>query len=66
MTSLFMASIESTNRSLLKICYTIFTPFRDILTETEDKLVTKAVDRVKKEIQKAKDKEKKMWGKVFG
>ena len=35
------------------------------VTEVEDKLVTKAVDRVKKEIQKEKDKEKKMWGKAF-
>jgi tetratricopeptide (TPR) repeat protein len=32
---------------------------------TEDKLVTKAIERVKKEIQKLKDKEKKMWGKAF-
>jgi heat shock 70kDa protein 4 len=32
----------------------------------EDKLVTKATDRVKREMQKEKDKEKKMWGKAFG
>lgn len=31
----------------------------------EDKLVTKGIDRVKKEMQKLKDKEKKMWGKAF-
>lgn len=35
-------------------------------TGNEDKLVTKAMERVKKEIQKQKDKEKKMWGKAFG
>jgi tetratricopeptide (TPR) repeat protein len=34
-------------------------------TPTEDKAITKAVDRVKKAIQKEKDKEKKMWGKAF-
>ncbi len=32
---------------------------------TEDKLVTKSIERVKKEIQKLKEKEKKMWGKAF-
>jgi hypothetical protein len=31
----------------------------------EDVLVTKAFERVKKEQQKEKDKEKKMWGKAF-
>ena len=31
----------------------------------EDKLVQKAMDRVKKELQKEKCKEKKMWGKAF-
>jgi tetratricopeptide (TPR) repeat protein len=31
----------------------------------EDKLITKGMDRVKKLIQKEKDKEKKMWGKAF-
>lgn len=31
----------------------------------EDKLITKGIDRVKRLIQKEKDKEKKMWGKVF-
>lgn len=34
-------------------------------TPTEDKAITKAVERVKKLIQKEKDKEKKMWGKAF-
>lgn len=32
----------------------------------EDKLVAKAIDRIKKQMQKEKDKEKKMWGGVFG
>lgn len=32
----------------------------------EDKLIAKAVERVRKEIQKEKDKEKKMWGNAFG
>lgn len=32
----------------------------------EDKLVAKAIDRIKKAIQREKDKEKKMWGGVFG
>ncbi len=36
------------------------------ITGNEDKLVTKALERVKKEIQKLKEKEKKMWGKAFG
>ena len=31
----------------------------------EDKLITKGMERVKKLIQKEKDKEKKMWGKAF-
>jgi hypothetical protein len=31
----------------------------------EDKLISKGMDRVKKLIQKEKDKEKKMWGKAF-
>lgn len=31
----------------------------------EDKLVTKALERIKKEIAKEKNKEKKMWGKAF-
>ena len=35
------------------------------LNDVEDKLVTKAMDRIKKEIQKEKDKEKKMWGNAF-
>lgn len=35
------------------------------INDSEDKLVTKASDRVKKEIAKLKDKEKKMWGKAF-
>lgn len=35
------------------------------INDTEDKLVTKAMERVRKEIQKLKDKEKKMWGKAF-
>jgi tetratricopeptide (TPR) repeat protein len=35
------------------------------LSDMEDKLVTKASDRIKKEIQKEKNKEKKMWGKAF-
>jgi tetratricopeptide (TPR) repeat protein len=34
-------------------------------TPTEDKAITKATERVKKLIQKEKDKEKKMWGKAF-
>jgi len=29
-------------------------------------MISKAVDRIKKQIQKQKDKEKKMWGNVFG
>ena len=32
----------------------------------EDALLTKAVDRIKKEIAKIKDKEKKAYGKMFG
>jgi hypothetical protein len=32
---------------------------------SEDKAITKAAERVKKLIQKEKDKEKKMWGKAF-
>ena len=28
-------------------------------------MVSKATDRIKKEIQKEKEKEKKMWGKAF-
>lgn len=35
------------------------------LNTTEDKLVTKNIEKVKKEIAKLKDKEKKMWGKAF-
>lgn len=35
------------------------------INDSEDKLVTKGMDRVKKEIAKMKDKEKKMWGKAF-
>jgi len=35
------------------------------LNDVEDKLVTKASERIKKEIQKEKNKEKKMWGKAF-
>ena len=35
------------------------------LNDVEDKLVTKAAERIKKEIQKEKEKEKKMWGKAF-
>jgi tetratricopeptide (TPR) repeat protein len=35
------------------------------LSEVEDKLISKASERVKKEIAKQKDKEKKMWGKAF-
>lgn len=35
------------------------------LAETEDKMVTKASERIKKELQKEKNKEKKMWGKAF-
>ena len=31
----------------------------------EDKLITKGMERIKKLIQKEKDKEKKVWGKVF-
>jgi len=31
----------------------------------EDVLVTRACERIKKEQQKEKDKEKKMWGKAF-
>jgi tetratricopeptide (TPR) repeat protein len=34
-------------------------------TPTEDKAITKSIDRIKKAIQKEKDKEKKMWGKAF-
>jgi hypothetical protein len=33
--------------------------------DVEDKMVTKAAERIKKEMQKEKDKEKKMWGKAF-
>lgn len=36
-----------------------------VLSDVEDKMVTKAADRVKKEIQKAKEMEKKMWGNAF-
>lgn len=36
-----------------------------VLSDVEDKMVTKAADRIKKEIQKAKEKEKKMWGNAF-
>ena len=32
----------------------------------EDKMIPKALERIKKQIQKEKDKEKKMWGNVFG
>lgn len=35
------------------------------INDSEDKLVTKSMERVKKEISKMKDKEKKMWGKAF-
>ena len=35
------------------------------LNDTEDKLVTKGLERIKKEIAKQKEKEKKMWGKAF-
>lgn len=35
------------------------------LNDTEDKLVTKAADRIKKEIAKQKAHEKKVWGKAF-
>lgn len=31
----------------------------------EDKLITKGIERVKKLIQREKEKEKKMWGKAF-
>ena len=31
----------------------------------EDKLIVKAEDRIKKQIQKEKEKEKKMWGGCF-
>jgi len=34
-------------------------------TPTEDKAITKGIERIKKLIQKEKDKEKKMWGKAF-
>jgi heat shock protein 4 len=37
----------------------------DVVLTNEDKLIVKAMERVKKEIQKLKDKEKKMWGKAF-
>lgn len=33
--------------------------------DTEDKLISKASERIKKEIKKEKDKEKQMWGKAF-
>ena len=36
------------------------------LSDVEDKLVSKAIERIKKEIQKVKDKEKKMYGNMFG
>jgi len=35
------------------------------LSDVEDKLVTKAEERIKKEVAKEKSKEKKMWGKAF-
>jgi tetratricopeptide (TPR) repeat protein len=35
------------------------------LSDVEDKAVTKKAESIKKEIQKEKDKEKKMWGKAF-
>ena len=33
--------------------------------DTEDKVISKACERIKKEIKKEKDKEKQMWGKAF-
>lgn len=33
--------------------------------DTEDKVISKASERIKKEIKKEKDKEKQMWGKAF-
>jgi hypothetical protein len=35
------------------------------LMDTEDKVISKASERIKKEILKEKEKEKKMWGKAF-
>ena len=35
------------------------------LTPTEDKMISKSVERIKKEVLKAKDQEKKTWSKAF-
>jgi tetratricopeptide (TPR) repeat protein len=35
------------------------------LSDVEDKAVTKAAEKIKKEIQKQNEKEKSMWGKAF-
>ena len=35
------------------------------LMDVEDKVISKASERIKKEIQKEKEKEKKIWSKAF-
>lgn len=37
----------------------------ELMGEKEDKLVTAAMERIRREMSKIKDKEKKMWGKAF-
>lgn len=39
---------------------------QQLLGDKEDKLVTQAAERIKREIQKEKLREKKTWGKMFG
>jgi hypothetical protein len=41
----------------IKICQKV--------NDVEDKSVTKASERIKAQIKKEKEKEKKMWGKAF-